>query len=145
MKFDFNKTTAELDVLRKFIDFINDQAGVYMDCLSGFEGNQVRIRRQIARVLIRKGQRIKDGEPVMMHASIEDPTMPDVIHHRVIRAEDFMSANAERGFNEQQICWSIIVFIFAFWDEQVRPQIANFREVDPSKITVDALGDLRLI
>jgi hypothetical protein len=145
MTVDFQKATAELDVLRGFIDFVNNQVGVYMDCLSGFEGNQVRIHRQVARVQRRTGQRIENGQPVMMYASIEDPRLPDVIHHRIIRSDNFISVNAERGFNEQQVCWSIIVFMFAFWDEQVRPQIAQIRGVEPGKVTVDALGDLRLI
>ena len=43
---DHGKIKAELDVLREFIDFVNRQVGVYCDCLSGFQGNKVRIERQ---------------------------------------------------------------------------------------------------
>jgi hypothetical protein len=47
---DMTKALAELDVLRGFIDFVNRQVGVYCDCLAGFNGNKVRVERQVARV-----------------------------------------------------------------------------------------------
>jgi hypothetical protein len=45
-----------------------------------------------------------NGRPVILYTSVEDPHSPDVIHHRIIKADDFITANAEAGFNEQQIC-----------------------------------------
>jgi hypothetical protein len=140
-----NKAVAELDVLRGFIDFVNRQVGVYCDCLAGFQGNKVRIERQIPRVQRPTSRRIEAGQPVIVWASVEDPARPDVLHHRITRAEDFVSANAEAGFNEQQICWSIIVFIFAYWDEEIRPRIAKIRGVKSDDVKIDALGDLRLL
>lgn len=141
---NFEKTQAELVPLRDFIDFVNAQVGVYMDCLSGFRGNTVRIERQVARV--NRPQRIiKDGEPVMMLASFEDPTRPDAIHHRIIAADEFIRVNRDGGFNHRQVCWSIIVFMFAYWDEEIRPQIAAIRGIQPNDIKVDALGDLRVL
>src|ERR1035438_7861184 len=80
-----------------------------------------------------------------MRASLEDPTRPDVIHQRIIRADEFITANSEAGFNEQQICWSIIVFIFAYWDEEIRPQIAKIRGIAVNEVQLDAFGDLRLL
>lgn len=144
-QFEMEKALAELPILRDFIDFINRQVGVYMDCLSGFQGNTVRMHRQVARIQRPTSHRVEDGRPVIMYASVEDPNSPDVIHHRIIRADEFLDTNAEANFNEQQICWSIIVFVFAYWDEDVRPQIANVRGVEASAVSVDALGDLRLI
>jgi hypothetical protein len=145
MPIDMDKARAELPILRDFIDFVNNQVGVYMDCLAGFQGNTVRIHRQVARVQRPTGRQIKEGRPVMMYASVEDPSSPDVIHHRIIRADEFLAVNAEAGFNERQVCWSIIVFLFAYWNEEVRPQIAAVRGVDPEDIKVNALGDLRII
>jgi hypothetical protein len=142
---DFEKAQAELPILRDFIDFVNRQSGVYMDCVAGFQGNTVRIRRQVARVQRPVGREIKDGRPVMMYTSFEDPSSPDVIHHRIIRAEEFLAVNSEGSFNEQQVCWSIIVFLFAYWDEEVRPRIAAVRSVKVDDVKVDALGDLRII
>jgi hypothetical protein len=136
---------AELGILRDFIDFINQQVGVYCDCLSGFQGNKVRTERQIPRIQRPTSRRIEDGQPVIVWTSIEDPGSPDIIHHRITRSEEFIRANSEAGFNEQQICWSIIVFIFAQWDEKVRPEIANIRGVPPNDIKIDALGDLRIL
>lgn len=136
---------AELDVLREFIDFVNRQVGVYCDCLAGFEGNKVRIERQVARVNRPASRRIENGQPVIVWASVEDPSRPDIVHHRIIRANAFMEANSEAKFNEQQICWSIIVFLFAYWDEEIRPRIATIRGVEPNQVQVNALGDLRIL
>ncbi|MGH9547752.1 MAG: hypothetical protein ACRD3W_00190, partial [Terriglobales bacterium] len=113
--FDIKKAKEELPFLRAFIDFVNQQVGVYCDCLASFDGNKVRIERQIPRVQHPSGRRVESGRPVVVYASVEDLASPDVIHHRIIRADKFISANSEAGFNEQQLCWSIIVFIFAYW------------------------------
>jgi hypothetical protein len=94
--------------------------------------------------LIPASRRIQDGQPVIVWASVEDPTRPDVIHHRIIRADDFQQANSEAGFNEQQVCWAIIVFMFAYWEDEVRPKLAAIRGVAKNNIQFDALGDLRV-
>ncbi|TPJ37169.1 hypothetical protein [Mesorhizobium sp. B2-8-3] len=143
--FDFDKAVAELPILRGFIDFVNAQVGVYMDCLSGFQGNTARIERQVSRQLRRDGTKIEDGQEVVMFASFEDPSRPEVIHHRIIAAENFLSSNSASGFNHQQICWSIIVFVFAYWDEEIRPQIAKVRGVNPDEVKLDAMGDFRIL
>jgi len=142
---DKDKALAELEVLRGFIDFVNRQVGVYCDCLAGFEGNKVRIERQIPRVQRPVSRRIEKGQPVIVWESLEDPASPDVIHQTISRAEDFISRNGEAGFNEQQICWSIVVFMFAYWDEEIRPRIADIRGVKTDDVKLDALGDLRLL
>ena len=80
-----------------------------------------------------------------MRTSVEDPSSPDVIHQRVIKADDFITANADAGFNHQQICWAIIVFTFAYWDEEIRPQIAAVRGVKSDDVKLDELGDLRIL
>lgn len=140
-----DKVLAELNVLRGFVDFINRQVGVYSDCLSGFQGNKVRVERQVARVQRPTSKRIENGRPVIVHTSVEDPTSPDIIHHRIIRTDEFIAINSEAAFNEQQICWSIITFIFAYWEEEVRSQIAIIREQSVDDIQLDELGDLRIL
>ena len=136
---------AELEVLRGFIDFVNRQVGVYCDCLSSFQGNKVRIERQVARVSRPVSRSIENGQTIIVRASLEDPTLPDVIHQRIIRADEFITANSETGFNEQQVCWSIIVFIFAYWDEKIRPQIAKIRGVEKDEVKINVFGDLRVL
>lgn len=135
----------ELSALREFIDFINKQVGVYVDSLAGFDGNKVRAERQTARILRQSSSKIENGRSVMMWVSAEDPSSPDVLHHRIIRSNDFIDQNREAGFNEQQLCRGILVFIFAYWDEEIRPRIAASRNVKPNEIKLDAFGDLRLL
>jgi hypothetical protein len=142
---DMSKAIDELPILRDFIDFVNRQVGVYCDCLSGFQGNKVRIERQVARVNRPISRRIENGQPVIMRVSVEDPTSPDVIHQRIIRADEFIDVNSEAKFNEQQVCWAIIVFLFAYWDEEIRPRIAKVRGVKSNDVLADALGDLRIL
>ena len=89
--------------------------------------------------------RSENGQVIIMRASLEDPALPDVIHQRVIRADEFITANSEAGFNEQQVCWSIIVFIFAYWDEKIRPEIATIRGVEKDEVKINVFGDLRVL
>lgn len=143
--FDFDKATAELPILRGFIDFVNKQSSVYMDCLNGFEGNTVRIERQVARVMLPIRKEVCDNQEVVIWDSMEDQSKHDVIHNSIRKRSTYVTDNAEAGFNEQQICWAIIVFMFAYWSEEIRPAIARVRGVKPGDIKIDALGDLRIL
>lgn len=135
----------ELALLRDFSAFVERQQGVYCDCLAGFSGNKVRIEQQVPRVLHPTGRVIKDGKPTIVVTSVEDPSSPDVILQRITRTEDFIVANSEAGFNEQQICWAIIIFIYAYWNEEIRPRIGRARRVDAELIKLDVFVDLRVL
>lgn len=131
--------TTRLAVLRSFIDFVNRQVGVYCDCLAGFQGNKVRVERQMPRLQRPTSHKIEDGQPVITYVSVEDPSGPDVLHHRIIRADEFINVNSEAAYNEQQICWAIVVFIFTYWDAEIRPQIARIRGVAPNEVKLDEM------
>ena len=73
---EYDKATAELPILRGFVDFVNQQVGVYSDCLSGFRGNKVRVERQKARVQRPTGQRIENGRPVIVWTSVDQCGRP---------------------------------------------------------------------
>ena len=103
------------------------------------------MERQVARVQRPTSKRLENGIPVIVYTSVEDPTSPDVIHHRIIRADEFITINSEAAFNEQQVCWSIITFIFAYWEEGIRSQIAKIRGQSVDDIKLDELGDLRIL
>jgi hypothetical protein len=90
-------------------------------------------------------RRIEGGQPVITYVSVEDPARPDVLHHRIIRADEFINVNSEAGYNEQQVYWTIVVFIFATWDEEMRPRIARIRGVESNAIKIDEMGDLRIL
>ncbi len=136
-----------LETLREFINFVNQQVGVYMDALAGFAGNKARIELQVARVLRKTSQRKDDdGIDVSVWSSFEDPNSPNIIHNRITRAKDFAAYNSAGGFNEQQHVRSIIVVLFSFWDEEIRPRLARSKNLSsPNEIQIDAFGDLRLL
>lgn len=68
-----------------------------------------------------------------------------MIHHRIIRADEFITTNSQARFNEQQVCWSIIVFVYAYWDEEIRQKIADIRGIAKNEVRVDVFGDLRIL
>lgn len=145
MKTDIEKALAEIELLRGFIDFLNQQLGIYMDALSGFEGNRVRINRRTIRVNRPVELTGKAGKPTMVYSRVEDPNYPKAIFHNLVRAEEFVARNAPQGFNERHICWAIIVFVFAYWDEEIRPSIARIRGISTDDVQIDELGDLRIV
>ena len=134
------------DIIREYIDFVNRQVGVYMDALAGFAGHHTRTERQVHRISSPVDSRIdSSGQRVVVYASYEDPTQPDVIHNRIIRATDYIAANSKGGSNEQQYSQALLVFLFTFWEEETRPRLAASRGVELQEIRSDIIGDLRIL
>lgn len=117
-----------------------------MDALAGFAGHHARIERQVHRISLPIDSRIDDsGQRVVVYASYEDLTQPDMIHNRIIRATDYIATNSEGGSNEQQHSQAILVFLFAFWEEEIRPRLAASKGVELQEIRSDIMGDLRIL
>lgn len=134
------------DVVREYIDFVNRQVGVYMDALAGFEGHHIRIERQVHRINRPVHAHVDSkGQHVVVCASYEDPTKPDVIHNRIIRATDYMAVNSKGGSNEQQHSQAVLVFLFTYWEEEIRPRLAASKGVELQEIQSDIMGDLRIL
>jgi hypothetical protein len=134
------------DVVKEFIDFVNLQVGVYMNSIAGFSGATIQMERQVARVLRAQSQK-KDarGDQVITHQSFEDPQMPDVIHSRIVTAEQFIKENSPSGINQRQLSYSIIVFIYTYWEDEIRPRLAKATGTEIASIRSDIMGDLRCI
>jgi hypothetical protein len=132
------------DVVREYIDFINAQVGAYMDALAGFAGHYTRIERQVHRVMrpTRKYSTTGTQKPVVW-ASYEDPSQPDVILNRIVRAEDYLAINARGGSNEQQHARAIVVFLYTYWELEIRPRLAVASGVELNDIRSDIMGDLK--
>jgi hypothetical protein len=133
-----------VNACREFIDLTNRHVGAYVDACAGFAGNKARVELQAARILHRQGSKPerKDGSVVVL-ASFEDPDRPDAIHHRIVAAKEFIDANSESGSNAQMHAFSAIVFLFAKWDEVIRPRLAAAKGVECNTITLDIMGDIR--
>lgn len=133
-------------VIREYIDFVNRQVGVYMDALAGFAGHRTRVERQVHRINRPVSSRIDDtGQRVVVWASYEDPAQPDVIHNRIIRASDYIAANSEGGSNAQQHSQAVLVFLFTYWEDEIRPRLATSKNVELQEIRSDVMGDLRIL
>jgi hypothetical protein len=134
------------DIVREYIDFVNRQVGVYMDALAGFAGHHTRIERQVHRINRPVDSHVDNkGQRVVVYASYEDPTQPDIIHNRIIRATDYIAANSKGGSNEQQHSHAVLVFLFTYWEKEIRPRLAASRGVESKKIRSDIMGDLRIL
>ncbi len=134
------------EVIREYIDFVNQQVGVYMDALAGFSGHHTRVERQVHRVSRPTKSSIDHtGQDVVVWASYEDPTQPDVIHSRIIRANDYIAANSKGGSNEQQHARAVLVFLFTYWEDEIRPRLAASKSVHLQEIRSDVMGDLRIL
>jgi len=131
-------------VVREYIDFVNQQVGVYMDAIAGFAGHHARVERQVCRVM-RKDKSQKGTEHPVVWASYEDPSKPDIIHNRIIRSSDYLSSNSVDGSNTQQHSQAILVFLFTYWEEEIRPRLAKSMSVAANEIKSDIMGDLRIL
>lgn len=134
------------DVIREYIEFVNRQVGVYMDALAGFAGHHTRIERQVHRISRPVNSHIDNtGQRVVVYTSYEDPAQPDIIHNRIIRAAEYMAANSEGGSNEQQHAQAVLVFLFTYWEDEIRPRLATSKSVELEEIRSDIMGDLRIL
>lgn len=133
-------------IARSFIDFVNVQVGAYMDACSGFAQNKSVVERQVHRDVRPDGTKrgTKDAPRIMMTA-VEDPTQPDVLMHRIVLVSEYIAANSVGGSNEQHHARAAITFLYAYWDEEVRPDLARALGVTSKEIVSDIFGDLRLI
>jgi len=132
--------------LREYIDFVNQQVGMYTDACSGFAGNKTIVERQVMRISRAVGSKIdNNGNRIIMRASLEDSSQPDVIHQRIIRAADYIAENSEGGSHEQQHARSIIVFLYTYWEDEIRPRLAKAKGIKTNQIISDIMGDLRIL
>ncbi len=83
--------------------------------------------------------------PTVVWASYEDPTKPDIIHNQIIRSDEYLEANRPGGQNEQRHSRSILIFLFTYWEDEMRPRLAQANGVDPNEIQSDIMGDLRVL
>jgi hypothetical protein len=133
------------EIIREYIDFVNEQSGMYMDALAGFAGHHTKVGRQVHRVSRAVGKRIENGEPVIVYASYEDPTKPDIVLNRIVRADEYLATNAPGGSNEQRHARAIIVFLFTFWEDEIRPRLAEAIQAKPNDVRSHIMGDLRIL
>jgi hypothetical protein len=133
------------DIIREYIDFVNEQVETYMDALAGFAGHYTRVERQVHRVSRPVGKRKEHGETVVVFASYEDPSKPSVIHNRIVRADTYIEANSPGGSNEQRHARAIVVFLFAYWEDEIRPRLAAARDTPVNEIKSDIMGDMRIL
>jgi hypothetical protein len=134
------------DVIRDFIEIVNQQVGAYMDALAGFAGHHARVDLQVHRANRPIASRTDStGIPVIVWASYEDPSKPDVVHNRIIRASDYLASNASGGSNEQQHARAIMVFLFTYWEDEIRPRLAAATGAALNDIQAPAMGDLRIL
>lgn len=133
-------------VIREYIDFVNQQVGVYMDALAGFAGHNTRVEIKLQHILRKEKSRIgDDGHPVFVYTSYEDPSQKKSIHNRIIRAKDYLSINSPGGSNEQQHSQAVLVFIFTYWEDEIRPRLATLKNIELQEIKSDIMGDLRIL
>ena len=117
-----------------------------MNSIAGFSGAKMQMERQVARVL-KAQSRKKDarGDQVIAAQSFEDPQSPDVVHSRIVTAEQFIRENSQAGINQRQLSYSVIVFIYTYWEDEIRPRLAKSAGIDKNDVTCEIMGDLRCI
>ena len=133
------------DIIREYIDFVNEQVGTYMDALAGFAGHCTRVQRQVHRISRPVGKQKKNDENIVVYASYEDPSKPDIIHNRIVRTDTYIEANSPGGSNEQRHARAILVFLFTYWEDEIRPRLAAAKGTSVNEIKSDIMGDMRIL
>jgi len=67
----------------------------------------------------------------------EDPTRPDVIHHRIVRADEFVREEFRGGFQRTAVMLSYHRwFLFAYWNDEIRPRIGQHQGIEDNEVRV---------
>lgn len=132
-----------LETAQEFIDFVNRQVGMYTDALSGFEKNKIEVERQVMRIRRNYPAVDENGNKVTMSVSFEDPSKPDVIQFRILRASDFISENSPGGAHEQQHGMASLIFIYTYWEDETRQRLADIKGIEKNEIRSEGMNDFR--
>ena len=134
------------DIIKHYIDFVNQQVGAYMDALAGFAGNHVRVSRQVHRINRKTGFKVGgNGEKTIVCSSYEDPSKPDFICNNITRCDEYLARNAIFGRNEQQYIKAVLIFVFTYWEDEIRERLAKAKGVEKNTIISNIMGDLRVL
>jgi hypothetical protein len=134
------------DVIREYIEFVNRQVGVYMDAMAGFAHIKVKIERQVHCVTRPTGMKLDDRrQPVVVWSSYEDPSQPDIIHNRIVRADEYVADNSPGGSNEQQHVRAVLIFLVTYWECSIRPRLAAAKGLERNDIKSGVMGDLTIV
>jgi hypothetical protein len=87
---------------------------------------------------------LQDIAQVLSVKSAES-TGQQVRENRIIRASDYIAANSPGGSNEQKHSQAVLVFLFTYWEEEIRPRLATIKGVELQEISSDIMGDLRTL
>ncbi|WMI72121.1 hypothetical protein RBH88_03205 [Aminobacterium sp. MB27-C1] len=93
----------------------------------------------------RVGKRQEKGKTVVVYASYEDPSKPGIVHNRIVRADTYLEANSPGGSNEQRLSRAIVIFLFTYWEDEIRPRLAAAKSIPINEIKPDIMGDLRIL
>ena len=64
---------------------------------------------------------------------------------RIVRADTYLEANSPGGSNEQRHARAIVIFLFTYWEDEIRFRLAAAKNVPVNEIKSDIMGDFRIL
>jgi hypothetical protein len=127
--------------IEDFLKQLNRLYANYFDCTTGFA---------YLHLLILKAQAMSGLEPLnqmddRIVAYGNDPQLPGHISSCPTTQGEFKRRNRPDGENFIQASQNFIVTLFAHWDVEHRPKIAQSLGVKTDTLTVPVMGDVRLL
>ena len=120
--------------------FMNEQKAAFIDAIAGLSGSIQSVEWKTSRDFSIS----KTPEGVVTQVEAKKGQQAAIISIRC--RQDFEEQNAPGGFNEQQLARSLVVFVFTYWDLEIRPRYAEALGMkEKNAVEVPGFGDLRLI
>ena len=81
---------------------------------------------------------------LFMPATKTQPS-PTLFTTELFEPEDCLEANREGGSNEQRHARAILIFLFTYWEDEIRPRLALAKASSVNEIRSDIMGDMRIL
>ncbi|MEP6906483.1 MAG: hypothetical protein ABI858_00660 [Pseudoxanthomonas sp.] len=93
-----------------------------------------------------RGKQIKKTRPSQLNRVFIGPKDP-MLHRPIatLNSRALIQSLSKDGIYSNELAKSLLVMIFARWDEFYRPLLANHRGVDKNSVKSDLMGALRLL
>ena len=142
--------STTIDILADFLDTVDRVYGLYLDSVAAYKWARERFvstQQDMMKYFLDRGDtmQLSDLDEKLLHIGKGDLNSKAAKFLHKCTQGEYKSRNAEGGFNHLMIANQCLVLIYQYWEDRYRKDLAADLSVDVADISVDTMGDIRLL
>jgi hypothetical protein len=109
----------------------------------GYQHNKNYLEKSQKNISQKTGKDITELDSLNFTYGTGDPESAESKVWLEISQEQFKINNSDSGKNDIFVGQMAIVFIFSFWEELYRPEMARILDIEKTEVAIDIFGELR--